>query len=156
MLILAGSMFYFGYLAWEYPTNLLLQRLPLAKYSAINVILWGSLLVLHAVVANFGGAVAVRFLLGVFESAVTPGFALLSEAPPLTVGHHVANAHQRPNGGRDRSKVFVVVSGSVSMDGVRSLEVLLPMPSTLELAATGPPSRLGRPSSWSMASSQLL
>jgi hypothetical protein len=37
------------------------------------------LLVFHAVVANFGGAVAVRFLLGVFESAVTPGFALLSK-----------------------------------------------------------------------------
>jgi MFS transporter, ACS family, allantoate permease len=53
--------------------------MPLAKYSAVNVILWGSLLVLHAVVANFGGAVAVRFLLGVFESAVTPGFALLSK-----------------------------------------------------------------------------
>ncbi|ODM20573.1 hypothetical protein SI65_03626 [Aspergillus cristatus] len=25
-----GSFFYFGYLAWEYPTNVLLQRLPLA------------------------------------------------------------------------------------------------------------------------------
>ena len=71
-------MFYFGYLAWEWPTNLLLQRLPLAKYSALNVILWGSMLVLHAAVGNFAGAVAVRLLLGVFESAVTPGFALLS------------------------------------------------------------------------------
>ncbi|KAG9636468.1 putative MFS allantoate transporter, partial [Aureobasidium melanogenum] len=29
-----SSMFYFGYLAWEYPTNRLLQRLPLGKYSA--------------------------------------------------------------------------------------------------------------------------
>ncbi|KAL1966662.1 hypothetical protein VTN77DRAFT_3859 [Rasamsonia byssochlamydoides] len=27
-----GSLFYIGYLAWEYPTNILLQRLPLAKY----------------------------------------------------------------------------------------------------------------------------
>ena len=67
-----------SYLFWEYPTNLLLQRWPLAKYSAANVILWGGLLVLHAVVSNFGSAVAVRFFLGVFESAVTPGFALLS------------------------------------------------------------------------------
>lgn len=31
-LILLSSMFYFGYLAWEYPTNRLLQRLPLGKY----------------------------------------------------------------------------------------------------------------------------
>jgi MFS transporter, ACS family, allantoate permease len=27
-----GSMFYFGYLAWEYPTSRLLQVLPLGKY----------------------------------------------------------------------------------------------------------------------------
>lgn len=31
-----GSMFYFGYLAWEYPTNRLLQRLPLGKYCMFN------------------------------------------------------------------------------------------------------------------------
>jgi MFS transporter, ACS family, allantoate permease len=35
-----GTIFYFGYLVWEYPTNVLLQRLPLAKYSGINVIIW--------------------------------------------------------------------------------------------------------------------
>jgi MFS transporter, ACS family, allantoate permease len=55
-----GSMFYFGYLAWEYPTNRLLQRLPLAKYSAFCVIAWGTVLALFATVSNFGGAVAVR------------------------------------------------------------------------------------------------
>lgn len=39
-----GSMFYFGYLFWEYPTNRLLQRLPLGKWSAFNVIMWGLVL----------------------------------------------------------------------------------------------------------------
>lgn len=73
-----GSMFYFGYLAWEYPTNRLLQRLPLAKYSAFCVIAWGTVLALFATVSNFGGAVAIRFFLGVMESAVTPGFALFT------------------------------------------------------------------------------
>ncbi|EXJ88440.1 hypothetical protein A1O1_05370 [Capronia coronata CBS 617.96] len=73
-----GSMFYFGYLAWEYPTNRLLQRLPLAKYSAFCICAWGIVLALFATVSNFGGAVAVRFFLGVFEAAVTPGFALLT------------------------------------------------------------------------------
>lgn len=71
-------MFYFGYLGWEYPTNRLLQRLPLGKYSAFNVIMWGTVLALHATVWSFGSAVAARFFLGVFESAVTPGFALLT------------------------------------------------------------------------------
>ena len=63
-------MFYFGYLAWEYPTNRLLQRLPLAKYSAFNIIMWGGVLSLFAAVYNFSGAVAVRFFLGIFEAAV--------------------------------------------------------------------------------------
>ena len=73
-----GSMFYFGYLAWEYPTNRLLQRLPLAKYSAFCVIMWGTTLALFAAVSNFSGAIAIRFFLGVFEAAVTPGFALFT------------------------------------------------------------------------------
>ncbi|KUJ11351.1 MFS allantoate transporter-like protein [Mollisia scopiformis] len=73
-----GSMFYIGYLAWEYPTNRLLQRLPLAKWSAFNIIMWGLTLCCMAAVKNFAGAVAVRFFLGVFEAAVTPGFALFT------------------------------------------------------------------------------
>lgn len=73
-----GSMFYFGYLVWEYPTNRLLQRLPLAKYSAFCVFMWGITLALLASVSNFGGALAVRFFLGVFEAAVTPGFAFFT------------------------------------------------------------------------------
>ena len=64
-----GSMFYFGYLGWEYPTNRLLQRLPLAKYSAFCIIMWGITLSCFAAVSNFSGAVAVRFFLGMFEAA---------------------------------------------------------------------------------------
>ena len=73
-----GSMFYFGYLAWEYPTNRLLQRLPLAKYSSFCVIMWGLVLCCMAATKNYSGALAVRFFLGVFEAAVTPGFALFT------------------------------------------------------------------------------
>lgn len=73
-----GSMFYFGYLGWEYPTSRLLQRLPLAKYSAFNVVMWGTTLALFATVSNFGGAVAIRFFLGIFEAAVTPGFTMFT------------------------------------------------------------------------------
>ncbi|KAI1389769.1 MFS general substrate transporter [Hypoxylon trugodes] len=73
-----ASMFYFGYLFWEWPTNRLLQRLPLAKYSAFNVIMWGLVLCCMAAVKNFGGAMTVRFFLGAFEAAVSPGFALFT------------------------------------------------------------------------------
>lgn len=65
-----------GYLGWEFPTNRLLQRLPLAKYTAFNIIMWGLVLALFATTENFGGAVVIRFFLGVFEAAVTPGFTL--------------------------------------------------------------------------------
>lgn len=73
-----ASIFYFGYLIWEWPTNWLLQRLPLAKYSALNVILWGSILAIMAAVKDFGGALAVRFFLGAAEAAVSPGFVLFT------------------------------------------------------------------------------
>ncbi|KAL9012317.1 MAG: hypothetical protein Q9173_002912 [Seirophora scorigena] len=73
-----SSMFYFGYLAWEYPTNRLLQRLPLAKYSSFCMIMWGLVLCCMAGIKNYSGGLAVRFFLGVFEAAVTPGFALFT------------------------------------------------------------------------------
>ncbi|KAK4142004.1 major facilitator superfamily domain-containing protein [Dichotomopilus funicola] len=73
-----GSLFYFGYLGWEFPTNRLMQRFPLAKYSAFNVIMWGLVLALFAVTENFAGAVVIRLFLGIFEAAVTPGFALFT------------------------------------------------------------------------------
>lgn len=40
--------------------------------------MWGTTLSCFAAVNNFAGAVAVRFFLGVFEAAVTPGFALFT------------------------------------------------------------------------------
>lgn len=40
--------------------------------------MWGITLCLFATVKNFAGAVAVRFFLGLFEAAVTPGFALFT------------------------------------------------------------------------------
>ena len=40
--------------------------------------MWGLVLCCMAAVKNFSGAVAVRFFLGVFEAAVTPGFAFFS------------------------------------------------------------------------------
>ena len=40
--------------------------------------MWGLVLCCMAAVKNYSGALAVRFFLGLFESAVTPGFALFS------------------------------------------------------------------------------
>lgn len=40
--------------------------------------MWGLVLCCMAATKSFSGAVAVRFFLGVFEAAVTPGFALFT------------------------------------------------------------------------------
>ena len=40
--------------------------------------MWGLVLCCMAGVKNYSGALAVRFFLGVFEAAVTPGFALFT------------------------------------------------------------------------------
>lgn len=58
-------MFYFGFLVWALPTNLLvrsstegtcavsdedqLQRLPVGKYLGFNIFLWGAFLMLQAI-----------------------------------------------------------------------------------------------------------
>ena len=84
-------MFYFGYIFWEYPTNRLLQRLPIGKYSAACVIAWGGVLSCFAACNNFGGAVAVRFFLGVCEAAVTPGFVCVLMGRTLPLSFPLAN-----------------------------------------------------------------
>lgn len=43
-----SSIFYFGFLAWAFPTNFLLQRLPVGKYLGFNIFLWGVLLMAQA------------------------------------------------------------------------------------------------------------
>ncbi|KAE9984708.1 hypothetical protein EG327_004919 [Venturia inaequalis] len=69
---------YIAVLIVEYPTNFLIQRLPVAKYLSINIMLWGSVLALHAACKNFASLVAVRTLLGIFEAVCQPAFLILS------------------------------------------------------------------------------
>jgi len=69
---------YIAVLVVEYPTNFLIQRLPVAKYLSINIILWGSVLALHAACRNFTTIVTVRTLLGIFEAVCQPAFLILS------------------------------------------------------------------------------
>ncbi|RDW72337.1 putative MFS transporter [Aspergillus mulundensis] len=73
-----GTILYLGILVGEYPTNFLLQKLPIAKYLAGNVFLWGVVIMCSAAATNFPGLMAVRFLLGVFESCVQPTFIIMT------------------------------------------------------------------------------
>lgn len=73
-----SSIFYFGYLIWEYPTTVLIARLPTAKYLTFNTLVWGAVVALTAACTNFGGLMAVRFLLGMAEATITPAFMFLT------------------------------------------------------------------------------
>ncbi|GMF05749.1 unnamed protein product [Ambrosiozyma monospora] len=72
-----GSSFYLGYLFFEFPASVLLQKFPLAKITAVFIVLWGVVLCLHAC-PNYAGFIFLRTMLGVLESAVTPAMVIIT------------------------------------------------------------------------------
>ncbi|KAL2818646.1 major facilitator superfamily domain-containing protein [Aspergillus granulosus] len=72
-----GALFYLGYLVWEFPTNVFLQKLPINYFMAGTVIVWGAVLMLHGTSHNFSSQAAARTFLGAFEASINPGTMLL-------------------------------------------------------------------------------
>ncbi|KAF2801304.1 MFS general substrate transporter [Mytilinidion resinicola] len=72
-----SSIFYLGYLVAEWPQNLALQRFPVAKWLAGNLIVWGCILLLHIPCKNFASLFVVRFFLGLAEACIVPSFLLI-------------------------------------------------------------------------------
>jgi len=62
----------------EYPTNWIIQRVPIAKYLSFNIMAWGTVLAFHAMAKNFTSLIICRILLGIFEAACQPSFVVLS------------------------------------------------------------------------------
>ncbi|CAI7567570.1 unnamed protein product [Penicillium bialowiezense] len=67
-----AAIFNFGYLFWALPANLLIQRLPIAKYMGGMLLIWSVLVIAHIGANNYGGILALRFLLGMAEAGVSP------------------------------------------------------------------------------------
>lgn len=72
------TVIYFGILFAEYPTNIIVQKVPIAKYLAANIFLWGLTLTMTCFGFNFAILAALRVLLGIFEAVSQPTFLLLS------------------------------------------------------------------------------
>lgn len=89
-----GAIFYLGYLVWEFPTSMFLQRFPINYFMSgtvspivstrvcsctkrLWVIAWGAVLMAHGAIHSFPALAAVRTLLGALESAINPGTMLL-------------------------------------------------------------------------------
>lgn len=73
-----SSIFYFGFLAWAFPTNFLMQRLPIGRYLGFNIFLWGAFLMLQAAAHNFAGLAALRAFAGAAEACSDPSFMLIT------------------------------------------------------------------------------
>ncbi|KAJ7781217.1 major facilitator superfamily domain-containing protein [Mycena metata] len=72
-----STLFYLGYMLAELPMSFALQKFPLGRFLSITCIGWGCLVMCLAACNNFTQLAVVRFLLGAFESAITPGFLML-------------------------------------------------------------------------------
>ncbi|KIM68299.1 hypothetical protein SCLCIDRAFT_1017134 [Scleroderma citrinum Foug A] len=67
------TIFFVSYSLLEVPANIVLKRLrPSIWFSAIMVG-WGIMMTLQGLVQNFGGLMAMRWLLGVMEAGFFPG-----------------------------------------------------------------------------------
>lgn len=75
-----SSIFYVGYFVWTYPTTILIARVRVGRYLGVNTLFWGVVVGLTAACRGYGGLLAVRFLLGVAEASVTPGFVFVTGA----------------------------------------------------------------------------
>ncbi|KAI1483597.1 MFS general substrate transporter [Daldinia eschscholtzii] len=74
-----GSIVYLAQLIMQPPLAWLLVRLPIAKFTSAMVFLWGASLTCMAAAHNFGGLLATRFFLGVFEASVAPSFVAITQ-----------------------------------------------------------------------------
>lgn len=68
------SLFFVPYILLEVPSNIVLKRFHRPSiYMGVLVTTWGVIMTMHGVVNNFGGLLALRILLGVFEAGFFPG-----------------------------------------------------------------------------------
>lgn len=72
-----GSIVYFGGLAAIIPTSWAMHRLPIGKYYAVNIFLWGAIEMIMAACQNFGGLLVCRLLLGALEACSTPAITVI-------------------------------------------------------------------------------
>ncbi|ORX39437.1 major facilitator superfamily domain-containing protein [Kockovaella imperatae] len=72
-----SMIFYIGYLVGTYPMMLLAQRYSPSRVLGGATIIWGAVVMSTAGCTTYAGLMVNRVFLGVFESAVAPGFTVL-------------------------------------------------------------------------------
>ncbi|KAF8913881.1 MFS transporter [Gymnopilus junonius] len=70
------AVFYVTYLLVELPSNIILKKMKPNRWIPFLVGIWGVITTLSSLVESFGGLVAVRIFLGLFEGGLLPGIIL--------------------------------------------------------------------------------
>lgn len=73
-----SAMVYAGYFFGQYPCGWLIGKFPAQKVIGVSCLLWGLMVVLLTECSTYSSALAVRFIMGLFEAAVTPGLTLMT------------------------------------------------------------------------------
>lgn len=72
-----AAIFNFGYLFGAIPSNYVIQRVPVAKYTGSMLVCWAIILIAHVGAKNYGGMLVLRFLLGTLESSISPSCMMI-------------------------------------------------------------------------------
>ncbi|KAG9243634.1 putative allantoate permease [Calycina marina] len=73
-----ASMFYVGYLLWEYPATIVIQALPVGLFTGLAILLWGVVVACTAFTSAYGHLLATRFITGALEAFVNPAFLYIT------------------------------------------------------------------------------
>ncbi|KAI7855503.1 major facilitator superfamily domain-containing protein [Circinella umbellata] len=67
-----GSIFFLGYLVFQIPNQILVQKFTIRRYLGAMIIIWGGVMLFTAMGNKFSELAALRFLLGLFEATCLP------------------------------------------------------------------------------------
>ncbi|KAJ5126795.1 hypothetical protein N7448_007574 [Penicillium atrosanguineum] len=73
-----AAIYNFGYLFWAIPSNLMIQKLPVAKYMGGMLLVWSVIVIAHVGAKNYAGILILRFLLGMAEAGVSPCMMIIT------------------------------------------------------------------------------
>ena len=75
-----SAMVYAGYFFGQYPCGWLIGRFPAQRVIGVSCFFWGLMVLIMTQCHTYSSALAVRFIMGIFEAAVTPGLTLMTGA----------------------------------------------------------------------------
>jgi ACS family tartrate transporter-like MFS transporter len=134
----AGSIFFFGYMLLEVPSNLLLHRVGARRWIARILLTWGAVAAATAFVFNDTSFYVLRFLLGVMEAGFLPGVAVyLTKWFPMRYraravgGYIIAGSFSAVLGGPISTALMTYANDILGLQGWQWMFILEGVPAML-------------------------